>query len=983
MKRPLPQIKPYTSTSKATLLSPSVILKSVDATQADARWLNFTEKASAKSADDWLKSATPDALNFLKTVFEFSPYLLSLARNHPQILETCVTSGFDVALDCAFSNLANSLPSETEVMEALRSCKQQGALVCGLADLCGAWDAAKVSYGITRLADETLRAAVDFCLLDLHNRGRIHLPEPEHPSKSSGYTVLAMGKHGAHELNFSSDIDIIVFIDPDAVAITDREECVTEFVRMTKRLVKIMQERTAHGYVFRTDLRLRPDPGSMPLAIPISIALNYYESRGQNWERAALIKSRVVAGDEVVGKAMLSELQPFIWRRYLDYAAIADVHSIKRQIQAHRDLGDMRVPGHNVKLGRGGIREIEFFVQTQQLIAGGRMPELREKRTVEMLSRLEKAGWIEPDEQEDMSAAYAFLRDVEHRLQMIADAQTHSLPESEKELLVIARICGFATVKKFSDVLVAHLQTVEKHYAELFSAAPELNVSQGNLSFTGDEDDPGTLETLASLGFTNPKQVISIVRSWHYGRYPAMQSAGARERLTELTPALLSDLAISGAGDAGVLAFDTFLKGLPAGFQLFTLLHANPQLLSLLTKILSSAPRLTQIITRRPHVFDGLLEPGFFTDLPKRQALTDGLQRTLKLARSYEDGLDRARVYVQEQRFLIGIRALSLSITPQQAGLLYSLLAEVMLEGMLAWVQAEFEIKHGHIPGAEHCLLALGNFGTGELTAGSDLDMVFLYRFDPEQDESDGEKSLHASQYYGRFTQRLIAAMSAPTAEGIIYEMDMRLRPAGAAGPIATSLMAFQRYHQQESWTWEKLALTRAKPLCGDSGFCADVNAAIDDVLAPLADEKRSAKEVMDMRKLMDKERAPQGVWDVKLAKGGLIDLEFLAQWSVLTGQSERGGSTADTLAQIKEQTLQNDNMTLVQAHSTFSSVAQISRLCLEANNSFEDAPSGYLDLVLSVLDFPDVTTAEAFLRDTQNAVRQYFVKAMGHQKPH
>ena len=440
-----------------------------------------------------------------------------------------------------------------------------------------------------------------------------------------------MGKLGAHELNFSSDIDLIVFFDPDAPAIIDPIDATDLFARLTRRLVRILQDRTEHGYVFRTDLRLRPDPGSTPLAIPVEAALNYYEGRGQNWERAAMIKARPVAGDIEAGEAFLKELQPYVWRKYMDYAAIADVHSIKRQIHAHKGHGEIAVKGHNVKLGRGGIREIEFFVQTQQLIAGGRFPELRGRETVPMLGQLASRGWITAEARDALTRQYWFLRRVEHAIQMVADEQTHTLPEDDEGLERIARMLGFADAATHSRRRSAHrCMQVERHYAALFETAPELSSGIGNLVFTGDVDDPDTLETLAGLGFQRPSDICRVIRGWHFGRYRATQSAEARERLTELTPALLEAFGQTRRADEALIRFDEFLAGLPAGIQLFSLLQSNPALLKLLATIMGAAPRLAAIITRRPHVFDGLLDPALLSELPNRAYLSARLAAFLE-----------------------------------------------------------------------------------------------------------------------------------------------------------------------------------------------------------------------------------------------------------------------------------------------------------------------------------------------------------------
>ncbi len=980
----LPRIKPIPSIDEdnCILNTPSIEIISRNPDRARELyndWASLCEDADG-STKFFINENHSDVQNFLSAVFELSPYLHSLSKQFPAVVCECHTNGFQKCFDDALEELdteSHVTGNEAELMSSLRRAKKQAALISGLADLGGWWSAARVSQAISKLADTAVELTVNHLIHHAIQSGKLQEIDSANLSIGSGYTVIAMGKHGAGELNYSSDIDLIVFFDPDAPAIIDREESVKLFVRMTKSLVRILQERTADGYVFRTDLRLRPDPGSMPLAIPLPVALNYYESRGQNWERAALIKARTIAGDCETGAEILNNLAQFIWRRYLDYAAIADVHAIKRQIQTHREYNDLKIAGHNVKLGRGGIREIEFFVQTQQLIAGGRNPELRTIKTVDSLKALVAADWLQPEPCDQLLSSYSFLRDVEHRLQMVADEQTHTLPENTEELEVISRLCGFPAVEHFSSALMSHLINVEGHYAALFAHDEGLSGDGGNLSFTGDDDDPGTLATLSGMGFADPSGIIKLVRSWHYGRYPAMASESAREQLTELTPELLESFSHSGRGDETIRAFDEFLQGLPSGYQLFSLLKANPKLLSLLTLVLSSAPRLARIITRRPHVFDGVLEPGFFNLLPDGAIWEESLQLTLSQAVDYEDGLDRARVLAAEQKFLIGMRLLSGAVNPQQVAELYTKFAEVILIGMVDWVAKAFEEQYGQVPGASFAVVGLGNLGTHELTANSDLDIMLVYEFSPEHDYSDGEKSLHASQYFGRFAQRLIAAMSAATAQGVIYELDFRLRPNGAAGPIATSLIALEKYYSENAWTWEELALTRARVLGKETPFTTKLTSVLTKAYANNSNHQKALKDVLEMRALMDRERPANGPWDIKLSKGGLVDLEFLAQAAVMVNKVQMARTTTDVLSSLDSVKLHNDDVTFAKQHSIFQGVVQVLRLCLEKNRPHHEGPPGMQELLLKQLEMPDWKSAEAYLRDAQRAVRKSFLTVL------
>ncbi|MDE1186245.1 MAG: bifunctional [glutamine synthetase] adenylyltransferase/[glutamine synthetase]-adenylyl-L-tyrosine phosphorylase [Pantoea sp.] len=790
-----------------------------------------------------------------------------------------------------------------------------------------------------------------------------------------------MGKLGAEELNYSSDIDLVIFFDDMAGIVADPDDAIDIFPRLMRRLVRILQERTADGYVFRTDLRLRPDPGATPLAMPVDAAMIYYEGRGQNWERAAFIKARPVAGDRAAGAAFIRDLVPFVFRKYLDFAAIADIHSIKRQIHVHKGHGEIAVKGgHNVKLGRGGIREIEFFAQTQQLIAGGRMPALRGRATEATLIELTRAGWIDAETRDELSDAYWFLRDVEHRIQMVRDEQTHLLPETDAELKRIALMMGFADVQGFSERLVAVLKTVERRYAQLFEHETRLSGEAGNLVFTGQADDPETLQTLQRLGFERAADMSRIIRTWHYGRYRATQSVEARERLTELTPQLLRAFGESTRADEALLRFDQFLSGLPAGIQLFSLLGKNPVLLDLIVTIMAAAPRLADIIAARPHVFDGMLDPGLMAELPTRSYLAARLDSFLQPARHYEDILDRLRIFAAEQRFLIGIRLLTGAISGAMAGRAFTHLADLVIAAALDAVRNELRAAHGDFPGGRIAVIGMGKLGSFELTAGSDVDIILLYDYDDDATESDGARPLDATRYFARITQRLIAALSAPTAEGILYQVDMRLRPSGNKGPVATRINAFEKYQREEAWTWEHMALTRARVICGDTALAGDAGRIVAGVLAAPADRAKIAQDVAEMRTLVDTEKPPAGLWDLKHARGGQIDIEFIAQYLRLAaptqGDTEAniGLSTVEALDRFGPDFMALDDLaTCRQALALYTELSQLIRLCIDGLFDPAAAPAGLIDLVVRAGDCPDVTTLEAELRRLGEAVRGIF----------
>ena len=934
-----------------------------------------------------LSSETP-LRDFIVAAFSLSPHLRDAAAVDPGLLVRAITAPLEPQLDVLIDNARNAwrpddngtAPSEAEVMTRLRKAKREVSFLVALADLGRIIDCRQTTRWLTLFAEAAVAAAIDHLLLANHESGKLVLKDTDAPSRASGLIVLGMGKLGARELNYSSDIDLVVFFDLAAQIVPDPQDAGEIFGRMMRRLVRVLQDRTGDGYVFRTDLRLRPDPGATPLAIPIEAAMLYYEGRGQNWERAAFIKARPVGGDIAAGDAFLRELVPFVFRKYLDYAAIADIHSIKRQIHVHKGHGAIAVKGHNVKLGRGGIREIEFFAQTQQLIAGGRMPALRSKATEETLLALASANWIDQATADELISAYWFLRDVEHRIQMVRDEQTHLLPETESELKRIAYMLGFSDTSSFSARLVEVLKTVERRYARLFEQETKLSTESGNLVFTGQNDDPDTLETLKRLGFERPSDIARTIRTWHYGRYRATQSVEARERLTELTPELLRVFGESKRADEAFHRFDNFISGLPAGIQLFSLLGSNPALLSLIVNIMSSAPRLADIIAAKPHVFDGMLDPGLLSQLPTRDYLSARLDTFLNGATHYEDILDRLRIFASEQRFLIGIRLLTGVISGSMAARAFTHLADLVIEAAFAAVMTEIRAAHGTYPGGRIAVIGMGKLGSFELTAGSDIDLILLYDYDDAAAESEGPKPLDATRYFTRVTQRLISALSAPTAEGVLYEVDMRLRPSGNKGPVATRINSFEKYQNEDAWTWEHMALTRARPICGDDSLKDDARRIIADVLGRKCDPARIAKDVVEMRKLIDQEKPPRDIWDLKLIPGGLIDIEFIAQYLALVAPA-RGAkrpegtvTTAEALKQLGEQQMELASLDLaLEALTLFTEISQIVRLCIDGPFDPKDAPSGLIDLVCRAGDFPDIKSEEGEVKRLSKAVRKIF----------
>ncbi len=934
-------------------------------------------------------AATKHARDLLIGVADHSPYLWSLAEEDPARLARLLLASPDASLELLIDCVARAaFEDEAGLMRALRRAKRESALLIALADLGGVWDVVAATEALTRFADAAVSSALGFLLRRAAREGRLNLnPHAREIEKGCGLFVLALGKQGARELNYSSDVDLIVFYDSESACVPGGVAPGPLFVRIAQSLARLLQERTPDGYVLRVDLRLRPDPGATPVAMSTASAASYYETLGQNWERAAMIKARPVAGDLALADAFLKELAPFVWRKYFDYAAIADVHAMKRQIHAVRGHERVTVPGHDVKLGRGGIREIEFFVQTQQLIFGGRRPRLRGARTLDMLAELHAEGWVTKQAVDDLSEAYIFLRAIEHRLQMIGDEQTQRLPFEDESLTRFAKFCGYASLEKFVEAMTRRLRRVERHYARLFEDAPTLDVAAGSLVFTGVVDDPDTLETLRGLGFERPEAATETIRGWHFGRRAAVQSARAREVLTELTPALLQAFSGSGDPDAALAAFDAALARMPAAVELLSILRSNAPVRELFGDLLGGAPRLAQIVVSRPHVLDAAIDPGRAAAIS--ESLDEGKQAArveafLDAGADFEDMLDRARDFAAEETFLIGVRLLSGALDPDMAGRAYSALAQGLVAALLRRVSDSFAAEHGLVGGGRIVVLAMGKLGSREMTAASDLDLIVIYDFPDEAADSNGRRPLSPALYYARLTQRLISALTAPTKAGKLYEVDLRLRPSGRKGPLATRLSAFALYQREEAETWEHMALTRARALAGEASLAKEAGEIVARTLCAPRDRAKLAREVGEMRALIARERSSNDAWDLKLVDGGLLDVEFIAQYLILAHAGAHPElcdvSTRAAIAKAGDLGLLSaeDRARLVDAHRLYTDATQIMRLTVSGAFDSATAASGVKRRIAAAANLPNFESLAAAIDEARAGVREIFARLIG-----
>lgn len=949
-------------------------------------WLAEIEPAQSAAISDLLDQSF--TRNILLGIAEFSPYLFELARADATRLIKLLSCDPEQHLTLLIENTSRAVfaaGGEADVMHLLRRMKAEAALLIALCDIGEVWPVMRVTSALTELAVASVQSALRFLLRQEVARGRMTAVDPDHPETGSGLIVLAMGKMGAGELNYSSDIDLIVFFDAAATSLAEDIEPQPFFVRVTQALARLLQQRSGDGYVFRVDLRLRPDPASTQVAISTSSALHYYEREGRTWERAAMIKARACAGDPKAGEALVADIAPFVWRKHLDFAALADVHDMKRQMQTYRGQSEIAVEGHNVKVGRGGIREIEFFAQTQQLIAGGRHPQLRVRPTLEALSVLASSNWITHEACAELTAAYEFLRRVEHRLQMIADEQTHALPDEPQAVERFAHFFGYESRAAFAKDLLAHLNIVQGHYGKLFEGdEPTGSATLPKVNYGAGPDDPRLLEHLATLGFRKPIVVAKTVQGWIAGDYRVLRVEATRNAFVEFIPGLIVGLAHAEEPDDAVVAFDRLLGALQRGGRLISLLSQNRDLVALVALILGAAPRLGDMLARQPQIMDGLIDPRFFGAMPDRRELSDRLAATLQDAASYEDFLDRLRLFGQESLFLIGTRILSGTVSAQQASVAFADVAEGIVHTVHGLVTGQFAAQYGRIKGQDTAILAMGRLGSREMTASSDLDLILLYDYDHEHPDSDGERSLHGAQYFARFTQRLISAFTTRTNYGVLYDVDMRLRPSGRAGPVASRIDAFADYQEREAWTWEHMALTRARVISSSPEFRNRIEAIIRSVLTRPRDRTATASDVADMRRAIALEKGEDDIWDLKRAAGGLLDIDFIAQYFQLVHAANKPEILSVSTLQVLDNAAklgvlaQPDAEILRSAARLYHDLTQILRLCVTGKFNPETAGEDLLRVMARAGDTPDFSTLEARVRETQAEVRRVFRAIVG-----
>ncbi len=802
--------------------------------------------------------------------------------------------------------------SSAETATLLRQRKRRVSLLVALADLGGLWPLETVTAALTRFADLACNALLRPLIAEAVARNRLTLADP---GERCGLFALAMGKMGAHELNYSSDIDLIVLFDETLFETDATDDAKSQYIRITRTFSQLMNATTRDGYIFRLDLRLRPDPLINPVCLSAGGAMRYYESFARTWERAAFIKARPCAGDRIAADRFLRTIDPFIWRTLLDYAAVHDTAEIRGKISDEKGTGDLAdLHGHDLKLGQGGIRQIELYVQTFQMLAGGRDGSLRLPGTVPALRALCAAGWITADVRDRLTECYRILRNTEHRLQMIQDTQTHSLPRQPDDMPRIAALCGHDSADAFLAGLTDVLVDVDRITSD--------EKAEGNAP-------PATATRTDFL--TEPDR--EMIKSWR--SLPALRTDRAVELFMRLEPMILTRMGLASNPHNALVHFDRFLRGLPAGVQLFSLFDANPKLVELLTDICTTAPRLAEHLGRTSHVFDDVLYRPFFQPFEETAVLQANLDSELDGLEDYEATLRTARRWLNAQKFRLGVHHLKHMIGHQDVSRNHSRLADAVLRSLWPRVVDEFARRHGAPPGRGASVLAMGSLGAQSMTAASDLDLIVIY--DPlDITASTGPKSLPARQYFARLTQAFVAAITAPLGEGILYEIDLRLRPSGRKGPVATSLDSFRHYQQHEAWTWEHLALTRARVVCGSEDIGDEIEAIRTTILANPHDRDQVLDDVRAMRgKLSDHLTHAQDRddWELRKGQGRMLDIELLAQsGALLTGSASRQPAHQLNDAADAGWLPAASRDRLVQGYDTLSCLHQAMRLTLNGS---------------------------------------------------
>lgn len=836
----------------------------------------------------------------LAGVLACSDYVLQWCRRRPEWLSELVRSG-DLArayhLDEILAGLVSRLEGiadEKQLTRCLRQYRQREMLRIIWRDLAGWADLEETMRDLSALAD----ACVDQALQLLY---RWHCAAYGTPVNAEGelqrLVVIAMGKLGANELNLSSDIDLIFnYPEEGETQGSDRTLSNSEFFqKLGQRLNAALSQVTEDGFVFRVDMRLRPFGDSGPLVCSFAAMEEYYEIHGREWERYALIKARIIAGDTAAGESLMQTLRPFIYRRYMDYSAYESLREMKAMIQKEVVRKGKE---HNIKVGPGGIREVEFIGQVFQLIRGGREPRLQTRSIVEVLGWLQTLHLLPDFVVGQLLEAYDFLRRSEHRLQAVRDEQTQVLPADELGRQRLAFSMGYSSWNTYIKELSRHRGRVQEHFEQVF-AAPQsteenADTRQYAVLWHGRLEKEQAIQRLTELDFDEAETIWNKLTALRHGRAYEHLSAQGRDRMDRLMPLLIG--ACLSTGQPGLALFRSMdvIEAIVRRTVYLVLLIENPMALSQLVRLCGASPWITRYLAQHPMLLDELLDPRNLYTPPNKPALAAELgQRLAALDLTDEElAMDTLRQFKHAHFLRVAAADVAGALPLMKVSDHLSWIAEVVLDGTLELAWQHLVAKHGRpvcTSDGEVCdtgfaVVAYGKLGGLELGYGSDLDLVFLHSGESESLETRGKQPVSLGVFFARLAQRMIHILNSFTSGGILFEVDTRLRPDGASGMLVSSLAAFESYQQEKAWTWEHQALVRARVITGDPAIAQRFNLIRRETLGKQRDLSSLRQEVLTMRDKMSAslDKSKDGLFDVKQGRGGIVDIEFMVQYGVL-----------------------------------------------------------------------------------------------------
>ncbi len=975
-----------------TLLSLSLASPSPDAA------LNNLETI-ASVAGPFTGNLTDDELRGLITICGSSAFLTGIISKSPDYLGWLFSGGLFTerdgeSLKREILERTRALSTVDEVSREIRLFKQKEYLRIGSRDLLRIADVVKTTRELSDLASACLEAAIDFS--SRHLKASYGSPlyaeaEGEEPREAE-FVCIGLGKLGGRELNFSSDIDILYIYSSDKGETTGLEgneqsriSLHAFFVKLSMLVTKLISNVTDEGFAFRVDLDLRPEGRSGDVANSLRSAEVYYESWGQTWERAALIKARPVAGSEALGDEFLSMIRPFIYRKYLDFTAIEEIKSMKEKI----DLSLLRrnPDAIDVKLGAGGIREIEFFCQALQLIHAGKDPEARERNTLAAIKKLSAKGHIKGDEAERLTKGYVFLRDLEHRIQIVEGRQSQAIPAKEEALERLARMMGFApgedkkAAPAFWEEYKAVTSGVHSVFRSLFYRSEEGEETPGELKLLLSPELPKeeALSRLTELGFKDAQEACRNMGLLREGPQFIHLSARARVILQKLAPIFLSRVLSSPDPDRSLAHLERFISSIGARTTFYSLLYENPGVLNELVKLFGTSVFLSRDLIEHPESLDLLLSAELSIPYKKRGQIMEAFMQEVSSGKEYEEVLDGLRRLKSQELFRIGLNDIAGSLTPRQVSLQMTFVAEASLEASIKVARDGLRERYGDAPHeASFAIIGMGKLGGRELIYGSDLDIIFVYSA-PDEAKTSGPKELSAHEYFVKLGQRIISALTLRTREGYIFNVDARLRPSGSAGPLVVSEVALLNYHSGQTLVWERQALTRSRAVAGDLAFGCSLVQRLWDALYKKPLTKADIDEMLRVRKRMEDEIAKENTnrYNIKTGKGGIVDVEFLVQAMQLKHGHEKKGLrtpyTHKALLRLRKEGLVDESscMALAGAYSFM-------RLIETRQRIVHDRPEGYLykdsDELLTLArrsGYSGTDAAAVMIRDYETAAQR------------